>query len=55
MGGRFGGGVVVRMDVNAMLGVGDDVGYERYKPRMEGIVQYSENKKKMGGRGRGNI
>ena len=35
--GRVGEGV--RMDVNAMLGVGGDVGYGRCEPRIEGIVQ----------------
>ena len=29
----------VRVDVNAMLGVGDDVGYGGCEPRVEGIVQ----------------
>ena len=29
----------VRMDVNAMLGVGGDVGYGECEPRIEGIVQ----------------
>ena len=29
----------VRVDVNAMLGVGGDVGYGRCEPRIEGIVQ----------------
>ena len=45
MGGRFGGGV--RVDVNAMLGVGGDVGYGVCEPRIEvlynvqkGIVHY---------------
>ena len=44
-GGVSGGGGVglvgwgVRVDVNAMLGVGDDVGYEGCEPRVEGIVQ----------------
>ena len=45
MGGRFGGGV--RVDVNAMLGVGGDVGYGVCEPTIEvlynvqkGIVQY---------------
>ena len=46
-GGREGRGVrwggrgdgVVRVDVNAMLGVGGDVGYDGYEPRIEGIVQ----------------
>ena len=36
-GGRVGGWV--RMDVNAMLGVGGDVGYGGCEPRIEGIVQ----------------
>ena len=36
-GGRVGGGV--RVDVNAMLGVGGDVGYGGCEPRIEGIVQ----------------
>ena len=27
------------MDVNAILGVGGDVGYRRCEPRIEGIVQ----------------
>ena len=36
--GRVGwGGVMV--DVNAMLGVGGDVGYGGCEPRIEGIVQ----------------
>ena len=35
--GLVGGGV--RVDVNAMLGVGDDVGYGGCEPRIEGIVQ----------------
>ena len=35
--GRVGGGV--RVDVNAMLGGGGDVGYGRFEPRIEGIVQ----------------
>ena len=30
----------VRVDVNAMLGIGGDVGYGRCEPRIEGIVQY---------------
>ena len=39
-GGRVGGGGGgVRVDVNAMLGVGGDVGYGRCEPRIEGIVQ----------------
>ena len=33
----MGGGV--RVDVNAMLGLGDDVGYGGCEPRIEGIVQ----------------
>ena len=37
VGGRVGGGV--RVDVNAMLGVGGDVGYGGCEPRIEGIVQ----------------
>ena len=39
---RWGGGVGgagVRVDVNAMLGVGCDVGYGGCEPRIEGIVQ----------------
>ena len=39
---RWGGGVGgagVRVDVNAMLGVGSDVGYGGCEPRIEGIVQ----------------
>ena len=38
----WGGGLVgwgVRVDVNAMLGVGGDVGYGGCEPRIEGIVQ----------------
>ena len=41
-GGQVGGGRVgvgVRVDVNAMLGVGGDVGYGRCEQRIEGIVQ----------------
>ena len=56
VGGRVGGGV--RVDVNAMLGVGDDVGYGECEPRIEGIVQCSKRYctilrklKKCGGRG----
>ena len=30
---------MVRLDVNAMLGVGGDVGYRGCEPRIEGIVQ----------------
>ena len=29
----------VRLDVNAMLGVGGDVGYGGCEPRIEGIIQ----------------
>ena len=39
---RWGGGSGwwgVRVDVNAMLGVGGDVGYGGCEPRIEGIVQ----------------
>ena len=36
---RGGGGGGVRVDVNAMLGVGGDVGYGGCEPRIEGIVQ----------------
>ena len=36
MSGWWGG---FRVDVNAMLGVGGDVGYGGYEPRIEGIVQ----------------
>ena len=32
-------GGLVRVDVKAMLGVGDDVGYGGCEPRVEGIVQ----------------
>ena len=40
-GGREGGlrGGGVRVDVNTMLGVGDDVGYGGCEPRIEGIVK----------------
>ena len=41
-GGQMGGGSGwwgVRVDVNAMLGVGGDVGYGGCEPRIEGIVQ----------------
>ena len=34
------GGGGIRVDVNAMLGVGGDVGYGGCEPRIEGIVQY---------------
>ena len=37
--GLVGGGGGVRVDVNAMLGVGGDVGYGGCEPRIEGIVQ----------------
>ena len=61
-GGRWG----VRVDVNAMLGVGGDVGYGECEPRTEGIVQctkrYCTILRKLkkcvwggGRRGRGNI
>ena len=33
------GGGGVRVDVNAMLGVGGDVGYGGCEPRIEGIIQ----------------
>ena len=39
MGGDGVCGVGVRVDVNAMLGVGGDVGYGGCEPRIEGIVQ----------------
>ena len=39
-GGGGGGGGGVRVDVNAMFGVGGDVGYGGCEPRIEGIVQY---------------
>ena len=38
MGGGLVGGEVM-VDVNAMLGVGGDVGYGGCEPRIEGIVQ----------------
>ena len=38
-GGREGSGGGVRVDLNAMLGVGGDVGYGGCEPRIEGIVQ----------------
>ena len=38
-GRREGSGWGVRVDVNAMLGVGGDVGYGGCEPRIEGIVQ----------------
>ena len=55
--GLVGGGV--RVDVNAMLGVGGDVGYGGCEPRIEGIVQCTKRyctilrklKKCWGGRG----
>ena len=40
VGGRVGRGV--RVDVNAMLGVGGDVGYGGCEPRIEGIVQFTK-------------
>ena len=67
MGDREGGQVGsgwwgVRVDVNAMLGVGGDVGYGRCEPRIELIVQCTKRYctilrkfKKCGGRWRGNI
>ena len=49
----------VRVDVNAMLGVGGDVGYGGCEPRIEGIVQcakrYCTMLRKCGGEGRDNI
>ena len=39
MNGNTGWGGWVRVDVNAMLGVGGDVGYGGCEPRVEGIVQ----------------
>ena len=39
MGGGGVGLVGVRVDVNAILGVGGDVGYGGCEPRIEGIVQ----------------
>ena len=64
MGGGSGGEGVrwgVRVDVNAMLGVGGDVGYGGCEPRIEGIVQctkryctiYNIKKMKNVGGGRG--
>ena len=38
MGGLVGRGGV-RVDVNAMVGVGGDVGYGGCEPRIEGIIQ----------------
>ena len=38
-GGLVGGGGGVRVDVNAMLGIGGDVGYGGCETRIEGIVQ----------------
>ena len=38
-GGGGGGGRGGGVDVNAMLGVGGDVGYGVCEPRLEGIVQ----------------
>ena len=55
-GGRVGG--EMRVDVNAMLGVGGDVGYEGCEPSIEGIEQCTkwycailENLKNVGGGG----
>ena len=52
--------VGVRVDVNAMWGGGDDVGYGGCEPRIEGIVQYTKRYctilrkfKKCGGEGEG--
>ena len=39
MGGGGLGWWGVRVDVNAMLGVGGDVGYGECEPRIDGIVQ----------------
>ena len=39
MGGAWVGGAGVRVDVNAMLGVGVMWGYGGCEPRIEGIVQ----------------
>ena len=61
---KWGIGLVggVRVDVNAMLGVGSDVGYGGCEPRIEGIVQCTKRYytivrklKKWGGEGEGNI
>ena len=47
------------MDVDAILGVGGDVVYGGFEPRVEGIVHVLYNikkiKKNVGGRGRDNI
>ena len=59
--GSGGGGQVcgvVRVDVNAMLGVGGDVGYGGCEPRIEGIVQCTKRyctilRKLSGGEGEG--
>ena len=53
--GRVGGGV--RVYVNAMLGVGGDVGYGGCEPRIEGTKRYCTIliKKKCGGGGGGAI
>ena len=40
---RWAGRVGVRVDVNAMLGVGGDVGYGGCEPRIEGIVQCTKS------------
>ena len=55
----WGGGGRVRVDVNAMLEVGVDVGYGECEPRIERIVQCTKRyctilrklKKNVGGRG----
>ena len=64
-GGRWGGGsgwLVVRVDVNAILGKGEMWGIVDVKPRIEGIVQCTKRYctmfrklKKMWGEGEGNI
>ena len=41
VGRRYGGWWGGRVDVNAMLGIGGDVGYGGCEPRIEGIVQYT--------------
>ena len=40
------GGAGFRVDVNAMLGVGGDVGYGGCEPRIEGIVQCTKTSKR---------
>ena len=61
-GGQVGGGGGVRVDVNAMLEVGGDVGYGGCEPRIEGIVKctkrYCTILRKLkcgGGGGRGRV